>query len=56
MTKYPRTVVQDAAGADVTYDGTHKIVEPFPIDDYVNVKIDQANAGDTVSVYLLIED
>jgi hypothetical protein len=28
---------------------------PMPIDDYINVKIDQANAGDGIDVYILLE-
>lgn len=56
VTKYPRAAVHDPNGAAVNYAATFPIYDAFPVDDYVNVNIAQANAGDNVSVYLLIEN
>lgn len=53
---YPRAVAQDTAGADVTFDGTNELYTEIPICDYVNVKIDEANAGDSVDVWMLLGD
>jgi len=50
---YPRTQIQTTAGTGLTYDGTNKVEEPIPVCDYVNVKIDQANAADNVDVWIL---
>lgn len=49
--RWPRVLTQDVAGADITgnYDWIY-------IDDFVNVKIDQANANDNVDVWLLLSD
>ena len=47
---YPRVLVQDTAGADIAGEYTHQL-----IDDFINVKIDQANAADNVDVWLLLE-
>lgn len=53
---YPRVIVHDTTGTGVTYDGTNEIYEPQYIHDKVKVTIAQANAGDSVNAYLVIED
>lgn len=52
---YPREPVEDSAGNDVTFDGTNEIYAPYAIHDKVNVKIAQANSGDSVDAWLLLE-
>ncbi|MEA1998246.1 MAG: hypothetical protein U9N61_02820 [Euryarchaeota archaeon] len=52
---YPREPVEDNAGSDVTFDGTNEIYAPYAIHDKVNVKIAQANSGDSVDAWLILE-
>ena len=52
---HPRHKVADETGADVTYDGTNEVCEPVAIADHVNVKIDQANGGDSVTATVVYE-
>lgn len=52
---YPRVAVHDTTGTGVTYDGTNEIYEPQYIHDKVTVTIAQANNGDSVNAYLVIE-
>jgi len=54
--RYPWTAVHSTLGVALTYDGTHPICAPTPIDDLIKVTIAQANAADNVDVWLLIED
>ncbi len=51
---YPRTPAQDATGSDVIYSAGNEIHVPFAIFDIVNVKIQGANAGDSVDVVFLV--
>lgn len=51
---YPRHQVHDATGAGVTYDGTNEVYEAPPIYDKVTITIAGANAGDSVTVWLLM--
>ena len=49
---YPRALTQvNTTGADIA--GAY---EAMPVHDLVNVKIDQANAGDSIQVWLLLDD
>lgn len=48
--RHPRLLMDDDAGADLT-----GVYEAVLIDDYINVKIDQANAADNVDVYLIVD-
>lgn len=52
---YPRHIVHDEAGTAYKWDGTNEVYEPVPVDDFINVAIAQANAGDNVDVWLLFE-
>lgn len=53
---YPRVGTVSTAGAAMLYAGGGTAVgEPLAIADVVNVKIEQANAGDGVNVWLLME-
>ncbi len=52
---YPRRKVQDNAGADVTYDGTNEIYEPYVVYGRLKATIAQANAGDSVTVTVWVE-
>jgi hypothetical protein len=52
----PTLVAHDTAGAGRTYDGTRPVAMPIYIDDIINVKIDQADAADSVDVWLWLED
>ncbi len=54
--KFPRAAVCDNTGANLTYDGTHGVLDTYFIDDYVNVAISVANPGDNASVWLLMEE
>lgn len=53
---YPRAVVQDEAGVDVTYDGTNEVYGCVPIADYVTVTVAQGDADQTLDVWLYIEE
>lgn len=53
---YPHAVAQDAAGANVTYDGTRPIYIPTPLAGYLTVAVAQADDGETVTVTVLWED
>jgi hypothetical protein len=50
---WPRLTPQGNTGAALT---ALTILEPAPICDKVNIKIDGANAADNVDVYLLVEN
>lgn len=51
---FPRIPAEDAVGTAVTFDGSNEIYIPFPIFDLVNVKIQGANAGDSVDAVFLV--
>jgi hypothetical protein len=56
VVRYPRTPVQDAAEADVTYDGSNEIYEPFCVANPIDVAVAQANAlTDCVIVTVIYE-
>lgn len=48
---YPQAQIHTVAGAPI--DGEYT---PLLVDDYLNIKIDQANANDNVDVWLLLEE
>jgi hypothetical protein len=50
--KMPRAITHGTTGSVLA---SLAVAEPYPIDDFVNVKIDDANAGDSVDVWLLLE-
>lgn len=50
---YPRVTPDDLVGVDLT---TLTILEPMPFAGKINVSIDGADSGDSVDVWLLIED
>lgn len=53
---YPRVGTVSTSGAAMLYAaGGAAVGEPLAVADVVNVKIDQANAGDGVNVWLLME-
>lgn len=53
---YPRVATVSTAGVALLYAGGGTAVSDYlAIHDVVNVKIDQANAGDGVQVWLLME-
>lgn len=53
---YPRVETVSTSGAALLYaaDGT-AVTDRLVVADRINVKIDQANAGDSVNVWLLME-
>lgn len=51
---YPREIVQDTTGADVTYDGSNEVYEEIPVNDYVTVTVAQGDTDQTVDVWLLL--
>ena len=53
---YPRTPSQDITGADVTFDGTNEIYEPFVVYGRVKLSVASGTAGETVSVDLIVEE
>ena len=52
---YPRIQVHTTGGTALTMDGTNIQSDKIAIDDQVNVKIDQANVGDNVDVWIALE-
>lgn len=55
-TYYPRVAVQDITGTAVTYDGTNEIYEPFVVYGRVKLSVASGTAGQSVSVYLVVEE
>jgi hypothetical protein len=55
-TYYPRTSSQDNAGADVTFDGTNEIYEPFVVYGRIKLSLASGTATETVTVYLMVEE
>ena len=55
-TYYPRTPVQDNAGADVTFDGTNEIYESFVVYGRIKMSIAAGTATETVSVTIIVEE
>lgn len=53
---YPREVMQDTAGATVTYDGTNEIYGEIPVSDYITATVAQGDADQTLDVWILLED
>lgn len=53
---YPRTPSQDHTGADVTFDGTNEIYEPFVIFGKLHLSVTNAAAGDITTLYVLVEE
>ena len=52
----PSVPMHDNAGAAVTFDGTNELyVAPY-VHDKIKVTIAQANSGDSVDVWLMVED
>lgn len=51
---YPRAAVHSTAGAALTLEGSEPVTDMIPIHDYINVLIDDANAGDSVNVWLMV--
>ena len=56
VTVYPRTPSQDITGADVTYDGTNEIYEPFVVYGRVKLTIASGTATQVVKVNLIVEE
>lgn len=53
---FPRVAVHSNAGAAVTYDGTRPIYDVQPVSDNLKVTISGANAGDSIDVWLMVEN
>lgn len=49
----PRVLPDNLLGVDLA---ALTIAEKFPLNDYINIKIDGANADDNLDVWLLIEE
>ena len=47
---YPRTSMEDNAGADVTYDGTNEIYTPFVVYGTLRLSLASAAAAETVTM------
>lgn len=52
---YPRRVVEANDGTDLTYDGTHKVYEPYAVHGRLKATLAQANAGDCCIVTVWYE-
>ena len=50
---HPRHVIDDSAGADITYDGTEEVYDKVTVADYLKVTVAQANDGDSVDVVII---
>jgi hypothetical protein len=50
--KRPRVVPQGVTGVDLA---ALTIAEPWPVYDYINIKIDDSVPGDSIDVWLLVE-
>ena len=50
---HPRHVIDDSAGADITYDGTEEVYDKVTVADYLKVTVAQANDGDSVDVVIV---
>ena len=50
---HPRHVIDDATGADITYDGTEEVYDKVCIADNIKVTIAQANSPDTAEVVIV---
>jgi len=50
---HPRHVIDDSAGADITYDGTNEVYDKVTVADYLKVSVAQANDGDSVDVVIV---
>ena len=48
-----RHLLDDPAGADITYDGTEEVYGKAAVSDTIKVTIAQANANDTAEVVIL---
>jgi len=55
-TYYPRVQVHDNTGTGVTYDGTHEIYEPFVVYGRVKLSVASGTEGESVKVYLMVEE
>lgn len=56
---HPRHILQDAAGATITYDGTNEVYGCVYVNDYIKVTVAQADGAggdETVTVTLVYED
>lgn len=53
---FPRVALHSNAGAAVTYDGTRPIYDAQPVSDNLKVTISGANAGDSIDVWLMVEN
>lgn len=52
---YPREVMQDTAGATVTFDGTNEIYGLMPVSDEMSFTVAQGDADQETTVWVLIE-
>ncbi len=52
---YPRRLVETNDGADLTYDGTRKVYEPYVVHGRLAGVIAQANAADSCTVTVWLE-
>ena len=53
---YPRTSSQDITGADVTFDGTNEIYEPFVVYGRLKLSIASGTAGESVSINVIVRE
>ncbi len=54
--RYPRTAVQDATGAAVTYDGTRPIYEPLAVVGVVRATVAQGDGSGTIDITIIYEE
>ena len=50
---HPRHVIDDSAGADITYDGTEEVYDKVCVADNLKITVDDANDGDSVDVVII---
>lgn len=53
---YPHHKAHDENGTVITYDGSNEVYTLPPVYDHINVSLAQANDGDSIDVWLLVEE
>lgn len=52
---HPQTPVMNGLGVAVTFNGSNELYQEIPVDDHINVSIDDADAPDNVDVWIMVE-
>jgi hypothetical protein len=51
---YPRVIIQDDTGVNVTYDGTNEVYDMIPVSDYIIATVAQGDVDQTLDVWVLL--